>query len=384
MADEISERKRRRGGINLFSIGGIQIRIDYSWFFVFLLVVWSLSAGYLPAQYPGESTATYWVGGVVATVLFFLSILVHELAHSFVAIHYGIAIPDITLFIFGGVSRLSEEATDAATEFRIAVVGPLTSFVVAGAVWLVGNQLVSGPSVAQAVVTYLAWINLAVGLFNLVPGYPLDGGRILRAIWWHRSGSLLEATRVASDVGKGFAVVLMVLGAVEIFTGALLAGLWLIFIGMFLRGVAQAGYQQAVITRWLEGMRVRDVSLEPTPSVPPDLSLRQLIDEYFFRYGLDGFPVVGEDGEALGVVTLGNVKDVPEPQRDETRVRDVMTRFEDAPVLRLDTRLTDALTRFQEGGSRLLVVDKDHEVRGMLSQNELLRRMEIRQSLEKR
>jgi Zn-dependent protease/CBS domain-containing protein len=382
MADQHMERKPRRGGIDLFSVGGIRIRIDYSWFFVFLLVVWSLSAGYLPAQYPGESTATYWAGGVVATLLFFLSILVHELAHSFVAIHYGIAIPDITLFIFGGVSRLSEEATDAATEFKIAVVGPITSFAVAAVVWLVGNQLVSGPSVAQAVVTYLAWINLALGLFNLVPGYPLDGGRILRAIWWHRSGSLLQATRIASDVGKGFAAVLMVLGAVEIFTGALLGGLWLIFIGMFLRGVAQAGYQQAVLTRWLEGMRVRDVQLEQTPSVPPEMPLRELVDDYFFRYGLDGFPVVGKEGEALGVVTLQNVKDVPEARRGEVRVRDVMTHFENVPVLRLDTHLTEALNRFQEGASRLLVVDEDHEVRGMLSQNELLRRMEIRQSLE--
>jgi Zn-dependent protease len=176
---------KTRGGIPLFKIAGIQIIIDYSWFIIFVLILWSLSAGYFPARYPDASTGTYWAAGLLATLLFFVSIVIHELSHSLVAIASGIQIPSITLFIFGGVARLSEDAKDPLTEFKIAIVGPLSSFALAAIFWLVATQLAVGqPQLITEVVRYLAIINLALGIFNMVPGFPMDGGRVLRALLW--------------------------------------------------------------------------------------------------------------------------------------------------------------------------------------------------------
>src|SRR3972149_724611 len=253
MAESKPDRAKERG-IHLFTIAGIRIIIDYSWFMLFVLVALSLSTGYLPQEYPGASALAYWVAGLVATISFFLSILFHELAHSLVALRSGIEIPSITLFLFGGVSRLSEEAKNPKTELTIAIVGPLSSFALALLFWIAGEKLegVIHP-LAQAVVEYLSFINLALGIFNLIPGFPLDGGRVLRAIVWWRTGSIDRATRLVTDLGKGFAVTLMFLGAMLIFRGALLGGIWLIFIGMFLRGSAAPGEEQVYLLGLLGG-----------------------------------------------------------------------------------------------------------------------------------
>src|SRR5919198_2982046 len=262
MADNTGEPKLH-GGLRLMHIAGIQITIDPSWFLIFLLIVFSLSAGYFPRAFPGQHVSAYWGAGVLATLLFFASILVHELAHALMAQRAGIHIPEITLFIFGGVARLSEEAEDPKTELTIAIVGPLTSFALALLFWGLNRVLAPAPpSFAHASLTYLAWINMAVGIFNLIPGFPLDGGRVLRAFLWYRSGSLTRATRTASQVGKGFAMILMLLGALQIFTGSLLGGLWLIFIGMFLRGTAEGGYQEVVLRQALADVAVHEVMTE--------------------------------------------------------------------------------------------------------------------------
>ncbi|MBM4286420.1 MAG: site-2 protease family protein, partial [Deltaproteobacteria bacterium] len=226
-------------GLTLFRLAGIRVALDFSWFIVFALVLLALSAGYFPRNYPGYDQTAYWLAGLVATLLFFASVVAHEISHSLMAIRSGIHIPEITLFIFGGVARLSEEPKDPKTELKIAVVGPLCSFALAALFWtlrvFLGGWL---PDLFIAVLRYLAFINVALGIFNLVPGFPLDGGRILRALWWWRTGSLTRATKVAADLGKGFAVALMVLGALQIFAGALINGVWFLFIGLFLRGMS--------------------------------------------------------------------------------------------------------------------------------------------------
>jgi Zn-dependent protease len=369
-----------RTGFRLFRVAGIQIRIDYSWFIIFFLVVFSLSAGYLPDRYPGSSPAAYWLAGAAATVLFFLSILLHELAHSLVALRSGIHIPDITLFLFGGVSRLSEDAKDPGTEFKVAAVGPLTSFALGGLFWLAATRLPLEPGLVEGVMRYLAWINVALGIFNLIPGYPLDGGRILRAAWWWRTRSLLRATRVASEAGKGFGVFLMLLGAGQIFFGGLLGGVWLIFIGMFLRGTAVAGYQELVIRRSIEGMRVRDVELEGAPSVAPDATVRELVNDYFLRYGYESFPV-GQNGSIQGLITLDAVKQVPEPDRDRVRVREIMRGLRDEDIVRPDTSLIDTLGRLGARGRLLVVEERDRSVQGALSGRELVRLLEVHRAL---
>ncbi len=371
-----------RSGISLFRIAGIQIRIDYSWFLIFLLVLVSLSAGYFPRAHPDQTTATYWGAGLVATLLFFASILAHELAHSLVALRAGIRIPAITLFLFGGVSHMEEEPRSPGSEIRIAIVGPLMSFALAAAFWGLARALGGEPrSLLGVVFVYLAWINAALGVFNLIPGFPMDGGRVFRALVWRRTGSLVRATRLASDVGKGFAVALMVLGAIEIFSGALVGGLWLVFIGMFLRGMAGAGYQGLLIRQALEDVSVEQVMIRDAVSVDPDLPIRRLIDDYFLTTGYRGFPVV-KGSDVLGVVSIAEVAQVPAEQRDRVRVREQLRAL--TPELRIapDASLGEALRRMaQNGGGRLLVM-RGERLEGMITKTGLLRFVELRRLLE--
>jgi Zn-dependent protease/CBS domain-containing protein len=376
-----TEEPRLHGGLRLMHIAGIQITIDLSWFLIFILVVFSLSAGYFPRQFPGQGMAVYWVAGVLATLLFFGSILVHELAHALMAMRAGIHIPEITLFIFGGVSRMSEEARDPKTEFTIAIVGPLTSFALALLFWGLNRGLAADqPSLVGTVCAYLAWINMAVGIFNLMPGFPLDGGRVLRAFLWHQYASLTRATRTASNVGQGFALLLMVFGAVQIFAGSLVGGLWLLFIGMFLRGMAKEGYQEVVLRQALAGVPVQDVMIRDVVSVPPDLSVNRLLPEYFLRYGYHGFPVT-ENGKVSGVVSLDEVRQVPEEARSATTVTQIMQPLSHATTIAPQASLTEALSKMGQAGIGRLLVMQDATMRGMITKTGLLRFLEIKQVL---
>jgi Zn-dependent protease/predicted transcriptional regulator len=382
MAELKPDRATERG-IHLFTIAGIRIIIDYSWFVVFFLVALSLSAGYLPQEYPGASALAYWVAGLVATITFSLSILFHELAHSLIALRSGIQIPSITLFLFGGVSRLSEEAKDPKTELTIAVVGPLSSFALALAFWLAGEGLegVIHP-LAQAVVQYLSFTNLALGIFNLIPGLPLDGGRVLRAIVWWRTGSIDRATRLAADLGKGFAVTLMFLGAMLIFRGALLGGIWLIFIGMFLRGSAAQGYEQMSLTRILESVKVGDVMIQAPVAVSPDLALSDLVNRYFLRYGYRGFPVE-EGASAVGLISIADIAGLPESELAARTVRERMRPLDASHVISKDAPLLEALERVSQPSVGRLLVLEDGRLSGMITKTGLLRLLEIRQILKR-
>lgn len=368
--------------ISLFKIAGIRINLDFSWFIIFGLVLFALSAGYLPRAFPGQDTQTYWLAGLVATLLFFASVMLHELAHSLVAIRHGIDIPEITLFIFGGVSRLSEEPADPKTEFQVAVVGPLTSFAIAAAFWGL-HAILQGfsPSLIVVVIGYLMWINLALGIFNLVPGFPLDGGRILRAFLWWKTGSLTRATKVAADFGKGFAVALMILGALQIFAGALINGLWFIFIGMFLRGMSIQGYEELVIRKSLEGVRVEEVMVREVVTVPPNLTISQLIHEYFLPYAYRGFPVVEHD-RVLGVVSVAATRQLPREVYDHRLVTDIMTPLQADLVIDRSASLAEALTKMtRKEQDRLLVLQGDR-LAGLVTKTGLLRFVQIKQILE--
>jgi CBS domain-containing protein len=237
------------------------------------------------------------------------------------------------------------------------------------------------PPLVAAVVTYLAWINTALAVFNLLPGYPLDGGRILRAVAWWRTGSLRRATRVAADAGKGLAVGLMLLGAVQIFQGALLGGLWLVFIGMFLRTMAEASYQSLVIAQTLEDVRTSQVAIADPVTVGPDLSIRQLVDDYLLAHGYRAYPVM-EAGRPLGLISVEDLKDLPPEKRDETTVRERMRALDDALRVPSDLPLAEALVRLASApGGRLLVM-RGNELVGMLTKSGIARAIEIRRALE--
>ena len=370
-------------GIDLFKVAGIQIAIDYSWIVIFLLVFWSLSAGYFPHECPGYGWGQYLVVGVVATLLFFASVVTHELAHSLVANRLGQPVRRITLFIFGGMAHLSREPSNATVELKIASVGPLTSLALGAIFWVCQPiaERIGLPLLWVAVFNYLAFINVALALFNLLPGFPLDGGRILRGVLWRRSGDLRAATARAADWGAGIAFGLMGLGLLEIFAGALVGGLWLIFIGMFLRGAARASYHGVVVEQALSGARVRDLMVSEPVIAPGDLTVSQAIEEHFLRHGFGGFPV-GEPGQIEGLVSLAQIKHCPPDQRAQRRVREIMRPADDSVKIAATASVSDALRQMvMSDSSRLLVTDGGRVI-GLITLSGAMRFIQLKTELE--
>ena len=288
--------------VTLFRVSGIPIRVHASWLVIFGLIAWSLSVGYFPYVLPGVPAAAYWIQGLVAALLLFVSVFLHELSHSVVAQAHGLPVSAITLHVFGGVSQLQREPDGPGVEFQMAVAGPLTSFGLA-AVAAAGAAAIPGAPAIAAILRYLALINALVGAFNLVPGFPLDGGRILRAVLWRARGDHAWATRVASRAGGGVAAGLIGLGVLRGLTGEFLGGLWLVLIGLFLREAAVGSYRQLVVRRALAPLRVRDVMTRVVVSVPPQRAVAEVVDETFWRHHVSSFPVV-DGGRVLGILGL--------------------------------------------------------------------------------
>jgi Zn-dependent protease/predicted transcriptional regulator len=368
--------------IGRFKVAGVTIGFDYSWFIIFAVVLLALEGGYFPHYYPGYQRQTYWIAGFIATLFFFGSVVIHELSHSLMAIRSGIEIREITLFIFGGVSRITEEPKDAVTEMKIALVGPLSSFGLALVFWVI--QSLSGWMgliLLTGIFYYLAWINLALGIFNLIPGFPLDGGRIFRALVWWKTGSLTRATRVAADLGKGFAIALMVLGGVQIFAGDLIGGIWFIFIGMFLRGMSRRGYEEVIVRKTLENVPVRQVMTREVVTVPANLSLYEMIHFYFLHYPYRGFPV-RDDGRVVGLISLAKVRDIPPGEYPVLTVRELMTPQTADMVISPEASLELVSKRMTRTGQDRLLVMERGELVGLITNHTLMRFVEIKRILE--
>ena len=371
------------GGFRLGSVLGFEIRIDYSWFVIFFLVLWSFSAGVFPAQYPELSSGAYLAMGAIGTLLFFASLLAHELSHSVVARAKGIPVEGITLFIFGGMARTSMESETPEDELAIAGVGPLASLVIAalfGGIWWIGNRL-GWSATVTGVSLYVGYLNVILAVFNLLPGFPLDGGRLFRGLAWKFTGNLTKATRWASNGGKLLGYLLMGLGILQTFAGAVMGGLWMLFIGWFLRGAAEASYTQHVLQRLLEGIRADTVMTSDPETVTPDVSLRRLVEERFLKRRYQSFPVV-EDGRLVGLITLKQVKDVPREAWDERTAGDTMTPVEDGIVVEPSTRMTDVLQTMQTSGTRRLLVASGSRLEGIISSTDIAGWVQRSQELE--
>lgn len=347
--------------LRIGSLFGVEIRIDGSWFVIAVLIGWSLFVQFR-ANFPTIGTGEAIVLGGVSAILFFGSVLVHELSHSLMARRLGIPVAGITLFLFGGVTETKMEARTPGDEFKIAVVGPVTSFVLAGLFW----ALLAGlrPWLAEPVafgLGYLALINLILGVFNLLPGLPLDGGRVLRSILWKTGGSLTRATRNAALGGRMVGAALIFLGILQVFAGNL-GGLWLAVIGWFLYQAATASIQEAVVRRLLRGVRAGDL-MSPNPvSVPADLTLAEAVDEYFLRYDHSAFPV-DDEGRTIGLLTLRAVRQIPRDEWGHRQVWATMTRLDEVHTVPADLSMDTVLEQFRsEDIDRVLVIDGERVV----------------------
>jgi Zn-dependent protease/predicted transcriptional regulator len=372
-----------RRSLTLLRIGGVEIVIDVTWILIFLLILWSLSAGYFPAEYPEHSALAYWITGLIGTLLFFTSVLVHELSHAFVANSLGQPVRRITLFAFGGMAHLSGEPESPGAEMKIAAVGPLTSLSLSLLFWLLASLMAAvwPAPLAVGALRYLAFINLALAIFNLLPGFPLDGGRLLRAWFWQRTGDLRAATARAANWGSGIAMGLMVFGGLEIFSGALIGGLWLILIGMFLRGAARAGYVGVALEQSLEGLSVRDSMVSDPVTIEPDVSVADAVEHYFLKHGYTAFPVA-RDGHVAGLVSLSGVQHCRPPERARHQVGEIMQPVEDRIRIRPTASLSEALRRMAENDvSRLLVTDNGH-LEGLITRSMIARFVQVRAAIE--
>jgi Zn-dependent protease/CBS domain-containing protein len=369
-------------GFRLGSIFGFEIRVDLSWFLIFFLILWTFIGSVFPANYPGLSQGTYIIMGIVATLLFFASLLAHELSHSFVARAKGIPVEGITLFIFGGVSRTRMDAETPGDEFQIAGVGPLTSVLLSvlfGLLYWLGRR--AGWSVAVNGVTgYLASINLILAIFNLLPGFPLDGGRLFRSIIWKITGNLKKATRIASWGGKFFAYLLIAWGLVQLFGGLIFNGLWLIFIGWFLYNAAEYSYREVQLQKSLEGVRVNQVMTPNPETVTPDLTLRELVDEYFLQRRYQAYPVTQSD-RPLGIITLNRVKEIPQDEWNRRTVRQTMIPAEKDVIVTPEEKMPQVLQKMSESGARRVLVARNNRLQGMITASDVANWLRRRRDL---
>jgi Zn-dependent protease/CBS domain-containing protein len=361
-------------------IRGIPIGVHYTWAIAVVMITWSLAAGYFPSSYSGWSRLAYWIVGSAAALLLFVSVLFHELCHSFVAQARGLAVNSITLFIFGGVSNIAHESENPQDEFLIAVVGPLSSLVLAGACWLALQAIPNDTSPLGALTSYLATVNLMLAVFNILPGFPLDGGRVLRAILWGATGNMARGTTIATTVGQALAFLFIAYGFWQIFEGELLSGIWIGFIGWFLNSAAEATRRQVRVQERFRGVSVATVMTPDPPVVSPALPVRELVDEYILRRGLRALPVA-QDGRIVGLVSLADVKRLPEPEWSRNSTGAIMTR----PPLRTigpDVPVTRALERLAEDDvNQLLVIDRDGTLLGILTRGDVMRFLRMRGEL---
>lgn len=368
---------------NLFKLFGFQVSLDASWIIIAVLVTWSLATGFFPTYYKGLSTTVYWYMGAIGAVGLFLSIIFHEFWHSLVARRFGLPMKGITLFLFGGVAQMSNEPENAKTEFFMAVAGPIASIFLGGVFYLgyLGGKSAAWPTAVQGVIGYLAFINWILAGFNLLPAFPLDGGRMLRSALWKWKGDLRWATRISSQVGSGFGVFLIVLGVMFFLLGDFIGGLWYFVIGLFLKSIAEMSYKQLLVRRNLEGEKVSDFMNKNPIAVSPSLPVKDLVEDYVYKYHFKMYPVV--DGQRLaGCVTTRRVKDLAREQWSQRRVGDLVEGCSEGNTIGPDADVIKALqTMNRTGNSRLMVVDEGRLV-GIIALKDILNFLNVRMDLE--
>jgi Zn-dependent protease/predicted transcriptional regulator len=372
-----------RSSIRLFKLFGIEIRLDFSWFIIFALFAYYFGFSYFPSVLPGANAGVIALVTLVTVILFFTSVLVHEMSHSLVAKSKGTPVERITLFLFGGMAQIEKEPENPMNEFIMAIAGPIASFVLAiifGLIWFASGQF----SFIQEPARYLTLINIILGVFNLLPGFPLDGGRILRSIIWKATGNLQRATFIASTAGRVLGFMIIAAGIVLLFTGNFLNGIWLAFIGWFLQSSAAMGYRQLIFETSIKGINVRDVMNEDLVLVDKDLTLQELIDDYFMHYRFGRFPVVegrGRNSRFIGVISLHDVKAIGRERWHEVRVGDIVKAFTEYEKVDGSTEISDAIKKMGKHGLGHLVIMYGNSLKGIITKSDVMRFIKIRSEL---
>jgi len=369
--------------IKLFKLLGFEVNIDLSWTIIAVLITWSLAKGLFPYWHPGLEQETYWLMGVVGALGLFISIVAHEFCHSIVARKFGMPMKGITLFIFGGVAEMGDEPPTAKAEFSMAIVGPLSSLAIAVIFYLIyhwGESVGWNPPI-NVVLKYIAYINAILAAFNLLPAFPLDGGRVLRSILWGAKGDLRWATRVSSAIGSAFGIGLIVLGIFQFIYGNIIGGLWMFLIGMFLKNAAQMSYQQLLVRKALEGEKVRRFMNTSPVAVQDSITVEHLVEDYIYKYHYKMFPVMSGD-KLVGCITTRQVKEIPREAWSRETIREAASECSAENTISPDTDAIKALGLMtQSGVSRLLVVENGRLV-GIVTLKDLLDFFSLKVELE--
>ncbi len=369
--------------IKLFTLFGFTVHMDLSWLIIMALITWSLAEGVFRMAFPDTEAWVRWLMGFSGAIGLLLSIVVHELMHSLVARQYGLPMKGITLFVFGGVAEMTDEPPSPKAEFLMALAGPAASLVVAIVLGLtaLGLRAFDLSPYAFAVVANLALLNVLLLIFNLIPAFPLDGGRALRAALWHFKGNIRWATRVTSKIGAGFGILLVVLGVLSFFTGNFIGGLWLFLIGLFVRNAAQSSFQQLLVRQALAGEHVSRFMSSEVVTVPPDATVKELVEDYVYRYHFKLYPVAS-NGTLEGCISTRELTDIPREKWPELRVNEIIRQCSRENTTQPDADAMKALTQMAQNNiSRLLVVEGQH-LAGIITMKDMMRFLSMKLELE--
>ncbi len=371
-----------RSSLKLFKVFGIEIRLDFSWFIVFALFAYYFGFNYFPAVLPGANNGIIAIVTFITVILFFTSVLVHEMSHSLVAKSQGTPVGRITLFLFGGMAQIEKEPETPKNEFIMAIAGPAASFVLAilfGIIWLLTRQY----EIIREPVRYLTIINIILGIFNMLPGYPLDGGRVLRSIIWKVTDNIKKATLIASTTGRVIGFLIIAVGIFFLFTRNFLNGVWFAFIGWFLQSSAQMGYRQLVFETSIKGVKVGDVMNDDIVLVEKDISLQELIDEYFMRYRFGRFPVVEDlrSERLIGIISLHDIKSIERQKWPETRVGDIVKTIDENEKVDMSIEISEAIKKMGKIGLGHLVIMSGNKLKGIITKSDVMRFIKLQSEL---
>jgi Zn-dependent protease len=368
--------------VSLFKILGFEVKIDISWLLLAALITWSLATGLFPEYYKDLPLAAYWWMGSAGAVGLFLSIVVHELTHSLVARHYGISMKGITLFIFGGVAQMEDDPPNPKAEFMMAIVGPLSSCLISFLSLLLYNlgEKVGWPVTINGVLAYLAWLNIVLAVFNLIPAFPLDGGRVLRSSLWIWKKDIRWATGIAAQIGSGFGILLIIMGIVYIVIGNFVVGLWWFLIGLFLRSTAQMSYQQFLARSLFNSKKVNELMVKNSVTVPRSISLEEFVRDYVYKHHFQMYPVLSF-GKLSGCISIKQVASIPREEWAASTVGAVVLPYNEETTVGPEEDANKALAIMNRTGNSRLLVVKDNQLEGIIALKDMLNLLSLKMEL---